>query len=163
MKPAEAQHIAVKIENIKPGRPLTHDLFHTMSEAFGIDVYEVFIHSIAEGVFYSKMLATNGDTEVEIECTVGDAIAFALVYKCPIWIKEDILESSGINMNDDGSVPDLEEDEETEEETDGSDEDQEVHASIEDLEHLMANAIANEEYEIAAEIRDRIQRMRDAG
>lgn len=157
VKPNEAQHIAVKLENIKPGRPLTHDLFQSMSTAFGIEVYEVFIHSLLEGIFYAKMMATNGVHDVEIECSVGDAIAFALVYKCPIWINENVLSNAGIDIDDDGTTPDNSEEDDLEEEV----EDVVTHASVDDLEHLMANAIANEEYEIAAEIRDRIQSMRD--
>jgi hypothetical protein len=161
VKPNEAQHIAVKLENIKPGRPLTHDLFQSMSDAFGIEVYEVFIHSLIEGIFYAKMMATNGTNDVEIECSVGDAIAFALVYKCPIWINESVLSNAGIDIDDDGSVSrDSDDIDEIEVELDEV-EDEVTHASVEDLEHLMANAIANEEYEIAAEIRDRIQGMKD--
>jgi bifunctional DNase/RNase len=163
VKPNEAQHIAVKLENIKPGRPLTHDLFQSMSSAFGIEVYEVFIHSLLEGIFYAKMMATNGVHDVEIECSVGDAIAFALVYKCPIWINESVLGSAGIDIDDDGTTPVGSEELNDDDDDDSEVEDVVTHASVDDLEHLMANAIANEEYEIAAEIRDKIQSMKDIG
>ena len=66
IKPAEAQQIAIKIENIKPSRPLTHDLLKSLTDTFSIDVQEVFIYSLAEGIFYSKIIATNGIDEVEI-------------------------------------------------------------------------------------------------
>jgi len=159
IKPSEAQQIAVKMEDIKPSRPLTHDLFKSLSDAFNIDIQEVYIHSLAEGIFYAKMIASNGIEETEIECTIGDAIAISLTYKCPIWVKQEIINSAGIVMNDDGSSVTDATEEETED--DGLYEEPSKKTSIEDLEHLMENAISNEEYEIAAEIRDRIQKMKE--
>lgn len=151
IKPGDAQNIAVKLENIKVTRPLTHDLMKSMSDIFNIDVQEVFIYSLVEGIFYAKLLATNGIEEVEIECSIGDAIALSLVYKCPIWIKSEILDQAGINIGDDGEeVEDVVEEEEI----------VESKTSIEDLEKLMQSAISNEEYEIAAEIRDRISKLK---
>ena len=154
IKPGDAQNIAVKLEGIKVTRPLTHDVMKSMTDMFQIDVYEVFIYGLIEGVFYAKMLATNGVEEVEIECSIGDAIAMSLVYKCPIWVKSEILDQAGINLNDDGSTTEF----------DNVVEEEEVQieskTSIEDLEKLMESAIANEEYEIAAEIRDRINKLR---
>jgi bifunctional DNase/RNase len=157
IKPGDAQNIAVKLEGIKVARPLTHDVMKSMTDMFQIDVYEVFIYGLIEGVFYAKMLATNGVEEVEIECSIGDAIAMSLVYKCPIWIKSEILDQAGINLNDDGSSTEFDD----VDEYDDEDEVQiESKTSIEDLEKLMESAIANEEYEIAAEIRDRINKLR---
>jgi bifunctional DNase/RNase len=157
IKPGDAQNIAVKLENIKVARPLTHDIMKSMTDMFQIDVFEVFIYGLVEGMFYAKLLATNGTEDVEIECSIGDAIALSLVYKCPIWIKTEILEQAGINLNDDGTEFDeLDIEDETEEE-----EFVESKTSIEDLEKLMESAIANEEYEIAAEIRDRISKLKD--
>jgi bifunctional DNase/RNase len=158
IKPGDAQNIAVKLEGIKVARPLTHDVMKSMTDMFQIDVYEVFIYGLIEGVFYAKMLATNGVEEVEIECSIGDAIAMSLVYKCPIWVKTEILDQAGINLNDDGSSTEFDD-------VDGyDDEEEEVKVesktSIEDLEKLMESAISNEEYEIAAEIRDRINKLR---
>ena len=158
IKPGDAQNIAVKLEGIKVARPLTHDVMKSMTDMFQIDVYEVFIYGLIEGVFYAKMLATNGVEEVEIECSIGDAIAMSLVYKCPIWVKTEILDQAGINLNDDGSSTEFDDVDEYD------DEEEEVKVesktSIEDLEKLMESAIANEEYEIAAEIRDRINKLR---
>jgi bifunctional DNase/RNase len=161
IKPNEAQHIAMKLENIKSPRPLTHDLIKSMSDTFQIDIQEVFIYSLLEGVFYTKLVASNGVDEMELECSIGDVLALALTYKCPIWIGLEIIDSVGINVSD-------EEINATEDEIEVELEDEEVYnkskkrtVSIEDLEHMMDNAIANEEYEIAAEIRDRIQTLRD--
>ena len=158
IKPAEAQQIAIKIENIKPSRPLTHDLLKSLTDTFSIDVQEVFIYSLAEGIFYSKIIATNGIDEVEIDCTIGDAVAISLTYKCPIWVKSDIIDSAGIALNDDGSNID---DDDEDEDDELCSETPSKSTSVDDLEHLMQSAIENEEYEIAAELRDRIQKLKD--
>jgi len=156
IKPAEAQQIAVKIEGIKPVRPLTHDLFKSLTDTFQVDIQEVFIYSLAEGIFYAKIIASNGIDETEIDCTIGDAVALSLTYKCPIWVKSDILDSAGISLNDDGSELNNTDDDEAE-----FYETPTKSKSVDDLEHLMQSAIENEEYEIAAELRDRIQKLKD--
>ena len=169
IKPNEAQHIAMKLENIKSPRPLTHDLMKSMSDTFQIDVQEVFIYSLLEGVFYTKLVASNGVDEIELECSIGDGLALALTYKCPIWIGLEIIEAVGINVSDEEINAAEDEDEFEIESIEDLDTNEEVYSnkskkrtvSIEDLEHMMDNAIANEEYEIAAEIRDRIQTLRD--
>jgi len=169
IKPNEAQHIAMKLENIKSPRPLTHDLIKSLSDTFQIDVQEIFIYSLLEGVFYTKMIASNGVDEIELECSIGDGLALALTYKCPIWIGLEIIESVGINVSDEEINATENEDEFEIESIEDLDTNEEVYSnkskkrtvSIEDLEHMMDNAIANEEYEIAAEIRDRIQTLKD--
>lgn len=155
IKPAEAQNIAMKLEGLKTARPMTHDLMKSMSDAFAIDVQEIYIYQLLEGIFYAKMIATNGVEEVEIECSIGDGMALSLVYGCPIWVSTEIIESAGISVSE-------------EEVEDAEEEDIEdipapmpkKRVSVEDLEHMMQNAIANEEYEIAAEIRDRISKLK---
>jgi bifunctional DNase/RNase len=161
IKPAEAQHIAMKLEGIKSPRPLTHDLMKSFSDSFGIDIQEVYVYSLVEGVFYTKILATNGMEEVELDCSIGDGMALSLAYKCPIWINTDIIESAGINVSDAEVEAEAAEDEEIDE-VEEVDAPKKRSVSVEDLEHMMNNAIANEEYEIAAEIRDRIQTLKDA-
>ena len=169
VKPNEAQHIAMKLENIKSPRPLTHDLMKSMSDTFQIDIQEVHIYSLLEGVFYTKMVVSNGVDEIELECSIGDGLALALTYKCPIWINQDIIDNVGISIDEEelgedsgdddfeiDSIQDLESGEEV-----YSSRSKKRTVSIEDLEHMMDNAIVNEEYEIAAEIRDRIQTLRD--
>lgn len=176
IKPSEAQRIALEIEGIKPPRPLTHDILKLMCDAYGLDVQEAFIHTLAEGVFYTKIHLSNGIEEVEIECSPGDGLALSSLFKCPIYVSTDILDSAGILMNDDGSVPtSLSQDEvdDIEDETDDDFDDEddfesfidneknERIVSIEDLERMMGDAISNEEYEIAAELRDRIQMLKE--
>lgn len=156
IKPTEAQRIALDLEGIKSPRPLTHDLVKSVTDAFEIDVQEVFIYSLAEGIFYTKILASNGIEEVEIECTGGDGIALSVIYKCPIYVTTEILDSVGIVIADDGSGLSQDLDDEGE----IYDSPKEISISIEDLEHMMNDAIENEEYEIAAEIRDRISKLK---
>ena len=153
IKPNEAQVIALKVEGVKSPRPLTHDLFKTFSDSFNIDVQEVFIHNLLEGVFYTQIISTNGIDESAIECTAGDGIALAMTFDCPIYVNESVLNSAGIIMDDNGVV--------------SKDQTPNVPAvtpkkvvSIEDLEQLMREAEANEEYEIAAELRDKIKSLR---
>jgi bifunctional DNase/RNase len=173
IKPVEAQRIALELEGLKPQRPLTHDLFKSVSDAFLIDIQEVFIYSLLEGIFYTKMIVSNGVEEIEVECSLGDAIAFSALFKCPIYTTSDILQSAGIFMNDDGTEPkesdiqsyDAEEDDDYDDEFDELlmmvDSESPRRVSIEDLEKIMNEAIANEEYEIAAEMRDRIQKLKE--
>jgi len=171
IKPAEAQHIAMKLENIKSPRPMTHDLMKAMSDTFQIDIQEVHVYSLAEGIFYTRIVASNGVDEVELDCSIGDGLALSLTYKCPIWVNQDIIDAVGIAINEE-EVEDTKEDDDDFEIDSIHDLDtgEEVYSgkskkrtvSIEDLEHMMDNAIANEEYEIAAEIRDRIQTLKDA-
>ena len=158
IKPTEAQRIALDLEGIKSPRPLTHDLVKSVTDAFEIDVQEVFIYSLAEGIFYTKIIASNGIEEVEIECTGGDGIALSVIYKCPIYVTTEILDSVGIVIADDGSG--MTDNSEDEDEGEIYESPAERVVSIEDLEHMMNDAIENEEYEIAAEIRDRISKLK---
>ena len=152
----------MKIEKIKSPRPLTHDLFKSLTDSFGIDVQEVFIHSLVEGIFYCKMIVNNGVEETEVECGVGDGITLALVYDCPIMIKTDVLDSAGISMNDDGSEPEFDEIEvEIDEKPKSKSKSKKRVVSVEDLEKMMQKALENEEYEIAAELRDRITELKE--
>lgn len=162
VKPSDAQQIAIKIEKIKSQRPLTHDLFKSLTDSFGIDVQEVFIYSVLEGIFYTKILASNGTEEVELDCTVGDGISLSLVYDCPIYASQEVLDIAGITINDDGTPSsDNSENTETNEPTsDIIDEEPKRKVSVEDLEKMMQHAISNEEYEIAAELRDRISKIK---
>ena len=78
IKPAEAQHIAMKLENIKSPRPMTHDLIKSMSDTFQLDIQEVHIYSLLEGIFYTKIVVSNGIDDIELDCTIGDGLALAL-------------------------------------------------------------------------------------
>jgi hypothetical protein len=158
IKPSDAQQIALKIEGVKSPRPLTHDLFKNLVESYFIDIQEVYIYALLEGVFYTKLVTSNGIDDIEIECTAGDGIALSIVFDCPLYASKEVLDLSGVYINDDGTAmekSDIEEDDYIEEEV----ETKRV-VSIEDLEHMIEDAIKNEEYEIAAEIRDRIEKLK---
>lgn len=159
IKPSDAQQIALKIEGVRSPRPLTHDLFKSVTDSFGIDVQEIYIHSVLEGIFYTKLITYNGIEEVEIECTAGDGIALSQIYDCPIFASKEVLELSGVYINDDGSKMSDDQISDVDEEEEEVKPKKRV-VSIEDLEHMMNDAIANEEYEIAAELRDRIAKMK---
>ena len=156
IKPQEAQRIALDLEGIKSAKPLTHDLFLSMTNAFGLDIQEVFVYSLAEGIFYTKIIFTNGTADVEIESSIGDAVILANIYDCPIFVSSDVMNSAGVLINDDGSklsgdMTDDEDEEETEPER---------VTTIENLEKMLEHAIENEEYEICSQIRDRIEEMK---
>jgi bifunctional DNase/RNase len=156
IKPQEAQRIALDLEGIKSTKPLTHDLFLSMTDAFGIDIQEVFVYSLTEGIFYTKIICTNGLEDVEIESSIGDGVILASLYDCPIFVSSDVMNSAGVLINDDGSKlsGDMTDDEdEFETETERT-------TSIENLEKMLQKAIEDEEYEIAAQVRDRIEQMK---
>ncbi len=159
IKGSEAQQIALKLENIKSPRPLTHDLFKSLVDKFEITINEVLIHSIAEGVFYCRIISSNGVEDVEVETTIGDAITLSLIFKCPLMVNLEVLETAGININDDGTNPENVDDVDDIEVEDTKTKKRVV--SVEDLEKMMIKALENEEYEIAAEIRDRINELKE--
>jgi bifunctional DNase/RNase len=168
IKAPEAQKIALEIEGIKSKRPLIYDVVKSITDSFNIDVQEVYIFQLLEGIFYTKLILSNGIEDIEIECGLGDALAISTLFKCPIFTTSDIMETAGVVINDDGTTPDsnIEEEDDEEDEDDFLDllEDENSQkrvVSVEDLEKLMQQAIENEEYEIAAEIRDRIQKLKE--
>jgi hypothetical protein len=161
IKPSDAQQIALKIEGVKSPRPLTHDLFKTITDSYQIDIQEVYIYAILEGIFYTKLITSNGVDEVEVDCTAGDGIALSIVYGCPLYASKEVLDLSGVYINDDGSTLDNSNIEDIDEEE--IEETPKRVVSIEDLEHMIEDAIRNEEYEIAAEIRDRIEKLKKEG
>lgn len=164
IKSNDAQRIALELEGIKPNRTLTHDVIKGICDSFDLDVQEVFIYALLEGVFYAQIIVSNGLDEIEIESPIGDALALSTLYKCPIYTTPDILNSVGVKINDDGSFSQSDDDFDDDDFDDFDnyidDGKKERIVSIEDLEILMQNAIENEEYEIAAELRDRIQKLK---
>jgi len=163
IKPSDAQQIALKIEGVKSPRPLTHDLFKTVTDSYQIDIQEVYIYAILEGIFYTKLITSNGVDEVEVDCTAGDGIALSIVYGCPLYASKEVLDLSGVYINDDGSTLDNSNIEDIDDYEEEIEETPKRVVSIEDLEHMIEDAIRNEEYEIAAEIRDRIEKLKKEG
>jgi bifunctional DNase/RNase len=153
VKSQDAQTIALRVEQINPSRPQTHDLMKSLSDAFMLDCQEVQIYKVLEGIFYSKLVFNNGIDDAEIETTAGDAIALSLVFDCPLYVDEEVLEDCGIYTDEEGNlVPD----DSVKTPTNNR---KESIISVEDLKRMMEEAISNEEYELAAQYRDKIAEM----
>ncbi len=160
----EAQAIAIQLENIKPVRPMTHDLFKNFAETFNIRLKEVIIQKLHEGIFYSYLVATDGDEVKYIDSRTSDAIALALRFNCPIYTYESILREAGITMEiekekDSGQeIQDsMQVEEETEEKQKHTGEKELEDYSISELKKMLDKAIAEEDYILAAKIRDAIK------
>ncbi|MGD0582836.1 MAG: bifunctional nuclease family protein [Bacteroidales bacterium] len=156
----EAQSIVIRLENLDPPRPLTHDLFKSFADSFKISVIEVFIYKLEEGVFFSKLVCTNGEKEFSIDSRTSDAVALALRFNCPIFITEEILEKAGITVSAAGSDAQAVKEDESVFEPDvtkyGSYSDEELYKMIDE-------AVKTEDYERAASIRDEIDRRTRTG
>jgi bifunctional DNase/RNase len=96
----EAQAIAVALEKMQPSRPLTHDLMKNFMNAFNVDLVEVIITDLQEGIFYSKLVCSSENDTVEIDSRTSDALALAVRFGCPVYTFEHILDSAGILMED---------------------------------------------------------------
>jgi uncharacterized protein len=153
----EAQAIVLKLENLDPPRPVTHDLFKNFADEFNITVSEVFIHKLEEGVFFSVLVCNNGVKEYSIDSRTSDAVALALRFNCPIYITEDILEKAGIVINPSESTTNTVSDEDViyQPETGKYDS-----YSDEELYRMIDEAIKTEDYERAASIRDEIEKRK---
>ncbi|MDP4271204.1 MAG: bifunctional nuclease family protein [Bacteroidota bacterium] len=150
----EAQSIVIQLEHITPRRPLTHDLFQTFSQAFGIRLLEVYIYKMVAGVFYAEMLFDNGERQVKIDSRTSDAIAVALRVGCPIYTTELILQEAGVIIE--GREDSNEPTEEEEDETTAVQQFQSL--STEELNKRLQEAIDDENYEYASKIRDELKK-----
>ncbi len=138
---AEAQSIAIRLENLVPPRPMTHDLFVSFAHAFGVQLHEVFIYRFEDGVFYSELVFSDGEREIRIDSRTSDAIAIALRTKAPIYTTPLILQQAGFNAS----------------EPEGENQEEGIPHSLDelgtaDLKKKLAKAVAEEAYEEAAAI-----------
>ena len=92
----EAQAIAIELEKMTPSRPLTHDLFKNFAELFKINITEIIIYNLVEGIFFAKLICEHEGKEIEIDSRTSDAIAIAIRFSCPIFTYEDILSRASI-------------------------------------------------------------------
>ena len=150
----EAQAIAVAMEAMMPSRPMTHDLFKNTLDSFQIELKEIIISNLVDGIFYANLILINNGEEIEVDSRTSDALALAVRFACPIYTYEFILEQAGIV---------LEEETEREVQKAKSRRQQPKERTIEDfsleeLEVLLEEVLEAEDYERAAEIRDEINK-----
>jgi uncharacterized protein len=156
----EAQAIVIKLENLEPPRPLTHDLFKSFAEACGVTVEQVLINKLREGIFYSEIICTDGERRFQIDSRTSDAVALALRFECPIFIDSQILNEAGIVMSatpeeeqkQGGSVIQKKSPQATSEYSE---------FTTDELNGMLADAISREDYEQAAAIRDEMARRKE--
>lgn len=156
----EAQAIAIEIEKMTPSRPLTHDLFKSFAQAYQIEVQEVIIYNLVDGIFYAKLICSDGKRSVEIDARTSDAIAVAVRFDCPIFTYEFILSTAGIVIEGNDFVY-LENINETpEEKTVSTSVSGYASISTEELKTKLQEALAEESYEKAAKIRDELNKRK---
>jgi len=159
----EAQAIAVALEKMQPSRPLTHDLMKNFMNAFNIDLHEIVISDLQEGIFYSKLVCSSETDTIEIDSRTSDALALAVRFGCPVFTYEHILDSAGIMMEDSSatkrrkaSPTEDEEEEEPVASTGGGSKEDLRSLSLEDLNTLLNEVLEQEDYIRAIAIRDEI-------
>ncbi len=161
----EAQSIAIALEDeVNPPRPLTHDLFKTFADRFEINLTEVVIHKLKDGVFYSSLICNKDGKEEIIDARTSDAVALAIRFGSPIYTYENILQKAGIILDDDVSAKKQQAAQQTKASAPSAApaaKSKNVDLSSKTkkaLEKLMEQAVAKEDYELAARIRDEIDK-----
>jgi bifunctional DNase/RNase len=150
----EAQAIAVVLERMTPNRPLTHDLFKNALSSFGIEIKEIIINNLLDGIFYSQLICEKEGEIIKIDSRTSDALALAVRFSCPVYTYEFIMEAAGVVL----------------EETEGEAKKQVVHKeknqkayssySTDELEKLLKKVLEEENYEKAANIRDELNKRK---
>jgi bifunctional DNase/RNase len=151
----EAQAIAVALEKMQPSRPLTHDLMKNFMNAFGVELNEIIINDLQEGIFFSKLICSTENDTVEIDSRTSDALALAVRFGCPIYTFENILESAGIMMEETAGKKKKSQVGEPVEDVRTGSEDLKT-MSIEELNTLLNDVLESEDYIRAIAIRDEI-------
>ena len=165
----EAQAIAVAMERMAPNRPLTHDLFKNALEKFDVDLREIVINNLVEGVFYSLLICERNGETIEIDSRTSDAIAMAVRFQCPIYTYEEILDQAGVEIEDDsddaseGRPRRRRSKAKATVKTVGTKSDKLSSYSVGDLKSLLDETLASENYEKAAKIRDELNRRETEG
>ncbi len=167
----EAQAIAIEIEKVIPNRPMTHDLFKSFALSFHFIVEEIVISDLKEGVFFAKIICSDGIKNIEIDARPSDAIAIGLRFDVPIYSYETIMSEAGIVLNDESEDMDEEEEDEDEDNMEEATissnkpepsltgrEDQIKNMSLDQLQAMLDDAIEKEDYEKAARVRDEMNK-----
>ena len=154
----EAQAIALKLENIKPPRPFTHDLFKSVADAFGLRITEIVIDELHNETFYAKVICEMNGVVHEIDARPSDAIALAVRFSAPLFVTEEILDEAGIreepqeDANESSFEPKLSATRQAQSSA--------PYDALTMLQNKLATAISNENYEEAAKLRDEISRLK---
>lgn len=169
---AEAQSIAIALEHINPPRPLTHDLFISFAQSFGIQLLEVLIYRFEDGVFYSEILFSDGKDNIRIDSRTSDAIALAIRVNCPIYTTPQIVKECGVEMDKNEKKDDGEESMVSADDYLLNMEPEEIKdpeqlkrwlslLDEEELDERLEDAVNDEKYEFAKMYRDEINRRKD--
>jgi uncharacterized protein len=163
----EAQAIAVAVERMLPNRPLTHDLFKNALDTFGVDIQEVIISNLLDGVFYARLICLKDGVPYEIDSRTSDALAMAVRFSCPIYTYEFILEAAGVVLEESEKTADApktggsksgssKSGGSSRSDTKGS----LTHLSLDELNRMLNEVLQREDYEQAAAIRDEMARRK---
>ena len=160
----EAQAIAVAMERMTPNRPLTHDLLKNTMETFSIELKEVIINNLLDGIFYARLVCERNGEVYEIDSRTSDALAMAVRYNCPIYTYEFILDAAGVVLEEpeaatSGSKPKSQQKQKAAPAKGSS----LGNYSIEELNRMLEEVLGKEDYEQAAKIRDEINRRKEQG
>ncbi len=153
----EAQAIAVALERMQPSRPLTHDLMKNFMNAFNVELMEIVINDLQEGIFYSKLVCVNEHDTVEIDSRTSDALALAVRFGCPIYTFDHILESAGILMEDTNKNK---KSEISVGETSTANREELGSLNLEELQNLLTEVLEQEDYIRAIAIRDEMNKRK---
>lgn len=160
----EAQAIAVALDNMKPSRPLTHDLLKTICDTFEVILEYIYISKLLDGVFYSNLVCRKGDEYFEIDSRTSDALALAVRFDCPIYVEETILSEAGVeadpNEGEEGAEPGEHDQDITELASNVPTPTNYGEMNMADLQLQLQQAIDGEDYERAARIRDELQKRK---
>ncbi len=165
----EAQAIAVAVERMLPNRPLTHDLFKNTLDTFNIELKEVVISNLLDGVFYARLICSKGGDSYEIDSRTSDALAMAVRFNCPIYTYEFILEAAGVVLEEPeesatsskaSKAPRTPANAPTSGGRASDSRGQLAHLSLDELQRMLSEVLANEDYEQAALVRDEINKRK---
>ena len=155
----EAQAIAVAMERMVPNRPLTHDLFKNTLDTFGIELKEVVINNLLDGIFFARLVCVKNGEPYEIDSRTSDAIAMAVRFDCPIYTYDFILEAAGVvldEQDEEGAVT-----AEAGTATPPPNPDKLESYTLDALQRRLEEVLSSEDYETAAKIRDELKRREE--
>ena len=154
----EAQAIALELEKIQPPRPMTHDLIRDLFDSVSADVTDILIDELREGTFFAKIRYTVGGADAQLDCRPSDAVALAVRVGAPIFVAPSVLDEAGIPTDEEDNMTAIEPEEEAEEAV--APEAEAPRSPLQKLEDDLEKAIADEDYELAAKLRDDITRLK---